>query len=347
MSARMRFVLGVLAAAGVLFVVNRDPEPEAAAAPHVAIAPASVARRADGKVAGTTMTAQQAADAAIEEGKRPDLVPLPEAAFREPIARYRAYAAGQARSLIRAADALLAAANRGSTARTATSRGATSSGTTSRGATSRGATSRGATSRGATSRGATSRAAARRARDAAFDHWLLVGAAYGALGDLDARITGALAALQRDPLDARAAARLATAARALPAALRKAELAPVDYAIRAHEILEDVQRDRMADATGVRATADGVAATREVIGTLHGLLAGRGDSLQTVDSRLTQLERTLALIRREHGAWPAPSSLPRAEHQRLLGQLGAALEALAHVPGALETTLPPTIPALR
>jgi len=129
--------------------------------------------------------------------------------------------------------------------------------------------------------------------------------------------------------------------------LRKAELAPVDYAIRAHEILEDVQRDRMADATGVRATADGVAATREVIGTLHGLLAGRGDSLQTVDSRLTQLERTLALIRREHGAWPAPSSLPRAEHQRLLGQLGAALEALAHVPGALETTLPPTIPALR
>ena len=332
MSARMRFVLGVLAAAGVLFVVNRDPEPEAAAAPHVAIAPASVARRADGKVAGTTMTAQQAADAAIEEGKRPDLVPLPEAAFREPIARYRAYAAGQARSLIRAADALLAAANRGSTARTATSRGATSSGTT---------------SRGATSRGATSRAAARRARDAAFDHWLLVGAAYGALGDLDARITGALAALQRDPLDARAAARLATAARALPAALRKAELAPVDYAIRAHEILEDVQRDRMADATGVRATADGVAATREVIGTLHGLLAGRGDSLQTVDSRLTQLERTLALIRREHGAWPAPSSLPRAEHQRLLGQLGAALEALANVPGALETTLPPTVPALR
>ena len=32
------------------------------------------------------MTAQQAADAAIEDGKRPDLVPLPESAFDEPIA---------------------------------------------------------------------------------------------------------------------------------------------------------------------------------------------------------------------------------------------------------------------
>jgi hypothetical protein len=306
MSVRMRLVLGVLAAAvvaaGVLVVVNRDPEPEAAAAPHQAIAPGRSAWRADGKVTGTTMTAQQAADAAIEDGRHPDLVPLPESAFNRPIARYRIYAAGQARGLIRAADAL---------------------------------------------RAATSRASARRARDAAFDHWLLVGAAYGALGDLDARITGALEALQRDPLDARAARRLASAARELPAALRHAELAPVEYAIRAHEILEDVQRDRMGDATGVRATADGVAATREVIATLHDVLAGRGDALQTVDSRLSQLETTLALIRREHGAWPAPSALARAEHQRLLGQLGAALEALANVPGALETTLPPAIPALR
>ena len=284
----MRLVIGVLAAAvvaaGALVVINRDPEPEAAAAPHVAIAPGASVKRADGKVAGTTMTAQQAADAAIEDGKRPDLVPLPESAFDGPIARYRVYAQRHARAL--------------------------------------------------------QRAARRHDVDRAFDHWLLVGAAYGALGDLETRIT--------DALDACTTRRGSPpAARGLPSALRHAELAPVDYAIRAHEILEDVQRDRMGDATGVRATADSVAATREVIATLHDLLAGRGDALQTVDSRLTQLETTLALIRREHGAWPAPASLPRAEHQRLLGQLGAALEALANVPGALETTLPPAIPALR
>jgi high-affinity iron transporter len=291
----MRLVIGVLVAAvvaaGVLFVVNRDPAHEADAAPHLAIAPGPSTKHADGKVTGTTMTAQQAADAAIEDGKHPDLVPLPESAFDRPIARYRAYAQRHARAL--------------------------------------------------------QRAARRRDFAGAFDEWLLIGAAYGALGDIETDITGALDALQRDPLDARAARNLAGAARALPAALRHAELAPADYAIRAHEILEDVQRDRMGDRTGVRAVADGVAATREVIATLHDVLAGRGDALQTVDSRLTQLEATLRLIRRERGAWPSPAALPSALHQRLLGQLGAALEALAQVPGALETSLPPTIPALR
>jgi high-affinity iron transporter len=174
-----------------------------------------------------------------------------------------------------------------------------------------------------------------------------MGAAYGALGDLDTQLTGALATLERDPLDRRAAASLAAGTRRLPAAVRTAALAPIDYAIRAHEILEDVERDRMDDSAGVRATADGVAATRVVVGTLHEVLAGRGDALQTVDTRLTQLERTLREIRREHGAWPAPDALPRAEHQRLLGQLGAALEALGGVPGALETSLPPKLPVLR
>ncbi|WP_169542332.1 hypothetical protein [Solirubrobacter soli] len=308
----------VVVAAGVLGIVNRDPEPEAAAAPHVAIAPGASSSRADGTVAGTKMSPQQAADAAVEDGKHPDLVPLPEAAFARPIARYRAYAVGQARALIREADALRAGSSRVAARRASDAL-----------------------------RAGSSRAAARRAADAAFDRWLLVGAAYGALGDLDARVTGALATLLRDPLDARAARSLAVAAHALPAALRHADLAPVDYAIRAHEILEDVQRDRLGDATGVRATADGVAATREVISTLHGVLAGRGDVLQTVDSRLTQLSATLTVIRRERGAWPAPSALPRAQRQRLLGQLGAALEALAGVPGALETSLPASIPALR
>ncbi|MDA0166903.1 hypothetical protein OM076_41965 [Solirubrobacter ginsenosidimutans] len=308
-----RLLVGVVVAAAVataaLVLINRDPEPTASAASHVAIAPGATSRGAGANVAGTSMTAQQAADAAIEDGKRPDLVPLPESAFNGPIARYRVYAVGEARALRRAATALQRAQRGGAAA--------------------------------------TRRAGARAAWGSAFDHWLLMGAAYGALGDLDSSLTSALARLERDPLNRSAARSLAAGARKLPAAVRKAELAPVDYAIRAHEILEDVQRDRMADPAGVRATADGVAATRTVIGTLHDLLAGRGDALQTVDTRLTQLEATLREIRHAHGAWPAPAALRDSEHQRLLGQLGAALEALANVPGALETTLPPKIPALR
>jgi hypothetical protein len=304
-----RLLVGVVVAAvvatAVLVLTNRDPEPAAVAAPHVAIAAGPSANRPDGTVAGTEMTPQQAADAAIEDGKRPDLVPLAESAFDAPIAHYRTYAAGEARRMGADAATLSRAARRGD------------------------------------------RAGARRAWGESFDDWLLVGAAYGALGDLDSSITGALDTLERDPLNTRAAASLAAGARRLPAAVRTADLAPVDYAIRAHEILEDVERDRMDDPAGVRATADGVAATRVVMGTLHDVLAGRGDALQTVDTRLTQLEGTLREIRHEHGAWPAPDALPRAEHQRLLGQLGAALEALARVPGALETTLPPKLPVLR
>ena len=186
-----------------------------------------------------------------------------------------------------------------------------------------------------------------RAWTEAFDRWLLVGAAYGALGDLDASITSSLDALERDPTSHAAAVRLAAATRTLPRAVQKAELDPVDYAIRAHEILEDVERDRMGDAAGVRATADGVRVTRTVIGTLQSVLAGRGDVLQVVDTRLTQLEATLAQIRRAHGAWPSPAALGVREHEQLTGKLGAALEALSGVPGALETSLPPKVPALR
>ncbi len=298
-------VTAAVLVAGALALINRDPASAPAVRPHVAIAPGASTPGPQGKVAGTTMTAQQAADAAIEDGVHPDLVPLPERAFDAPIARYRAYASGQAVRMGRAAAALQRAARRGD------------------------------------------RAAAQRAWSEAFDRWLLAGAAYGALGDLDARITGALDALQRAPLSRPDAARLAAAARRLPRAVRRADLAPLDYATRAHEILEDVQRDRLGDPAGVRATADGLAATRTVIGTLRGVLSGRGDVLQQVDTRLARLSDTLAGIRRRQGAWPAPAALPRAQRELLTGRLGAALEALAGVPGALETSLPPATPKLK
>jgi high-affinity iron transporter len=229
------------------------------------------------KVTGTTMTAKQVGDAAVEDGIHPDLVPLPESAFKAPIARYRAYAVRQAHAVIRAAD--------------------------------------------------------RRAWSAARDHWLLMGAAYGAMGDLETDVTTAI--------DEHDGPGLSAAARKLPAAVRKADLTPLDYAIRAHEILEDAQRDLFS----VRDTADGVAATRTVIGTLHDLLAGRGNVLQQVDSRLGRLEQALDQVRRAHGGWPEHPTQP--EHELLTGRLGAALEALAGVPGALETSLPPKIPAIR
>jgi hypothetical protein len=176
-------------------------------------------------------------------------------------------------------------------------------------------------------------AADRRDFTAARDHWLLMGAAYGAFGALETDVTTAI--------EDRDGPALSAAARRLPAAVRKAELTPLDYATRAHEILEDAQRDLFS----VRDTADGVAATRAVMGTLHDVLAGRGDVLQQVDSRLSRLEQALDQVRDAHGGWPAHPT--RSEHELLTGRLGAALEALAGVPGALETALPPKLPAIR
>ncbi len=289
MSAAVRIpglvVVAAVLVGGALYLIGRDPESPPARAAHLAIAPGASSPGRAGRVLGTTLSAQQAADAAIEDGRKPDLVPLAEHDFDRPIARYRAYALGQAHALLRAAR--------------------------------------------------------RREWAAARDRWLRAGAAYGALGALGDEIAADLDRLGAHGDDPAAARRLVAAARRLPSALRRADVSPLDYATRAHEILEDAQRDLFS----ARETADGVAATRTVIGTLRPVLSGRGDVLAQVDSRLARLSQTLSDIRRAHGDWPG--TLGRAERERLTGRLGAALEALAGVPGALETSLPPKLPALK
>jgi hypothetical protein len=97
----------------------------------------------------------------------------------------------------------------------------------------------------------------------------------------------------------------------------------------------------------VQATADSLAATREVIGTLRPVLRGRGDALPQVDTGMARLGARLATIRRAHGGrWPRLDQLSPAEREHLDGALGALLESLSGVPGSLETRLPPAIPTI-
>jgi hypothetical protein len=257
------------------------------------------------------------------------LTPLPAAAFERPIATYRAYARGEAAALAARASALTAALAAGDRGR--------------------------------------AQAAWQRA-DSAFQR---VGAAYGALGSLGDAIDGGAGGLPggvHDPhwsglrrieyglWSAHASPRtLASAGRELErsvAALRRvlatAPISPLVYATRAHEILEDVQRDQLGAGTpsdsGVRVAADGLAATRVVLGSLGTVLAGRGDALTQSRFWLRRLGATLARIRADHhGAYPPVSELGRAWRERLDGQLGAALEALRGIPGELETQLPPKV----
>jgi hypothetical protein len=77
------------------------------------------------------------------------------------------------------------------------------------------------------------------------------------------------------------------------------------------------------------------------------VLAGRGDAMAQSEYWLGRLSSTLQAIRAAHrGSWPRQAGLSRAERQRLDGGVGAALEALAHIPEELETTRPPVIPRL-
>jgi high-affinity iron transporter len=274
------------------------------------------------KIAGTDASPREVADAAsgvpVNGNPRGENSLVPESAFDGPIAAYRRYSARQAAAMATRVTALRDAL------------------------------------------AADDRAEARRAWAQVYERYLLIGAAYGALGDLDAAITADRLALERglwrdEPLSALrpVATRLARHVRQLRRTVPKIEITPLDYAIRAHEILEDAQRDMLSGAAapysgaGVRATAASVDATDAVVATLRPLLATHG-AIASVEAGLLNLHRELDSIHRAHGgAWPPLDTLSRSERQHLNGRLGAGLEILAGVPHALETQYPPQIPELR
>jgi len=130
-------------------------------------------------------------------------------------------------------------------------------------------------------------------------------------------------------------------------------ISPLNYATRAHEILEDAQRDLLSgmdvqwSGEGVLGTAAGLAATDEVIHTLLRLLNGRENTLAEVQDELLLLGQALDKVRREHhGSWPTLSELTIAQRDLLNGTLAGALGALELVPGTLETTPIPVIPSI-
>jgi iron uptake system EfeUOB component EfeO/EfeM len=141
--------------------------------------------------------------------------------------------------------------------------------------------------------------------------------------------------------------------RALRHVIPTLAITPLDYATRAHEILEDAQRDLLSGVDvpwsqeGVLATAAGIQATEEVINTLRPLLDGRENVIEVVDTGLLHLQIVMSQLRREHGGqYPTLAQLTERQSEVLNGTLGGTLEALSQVPGALETRLPVKIPPL-
>jgi iron uptake system EfeUOB component EfeO/EfeM len=278
------------------------------------------------EIAGPTGSADRTAN-------QSEVAPVPVAAFRRPVAAYRAYATKQARAMTVPVRTLIADLRSGD------------------------------------------RRGAQAAWNRAYVRYLLLGAAYGALGDLDQAIDGEPGGLPKGVHDPGFtglhrverelwvgtptakivpwALRLQRDVAKLPRAIAKLEITPLDYATRAHEILEDAQRDQLSgvaapwSGAGVAATAAGLQATDRVIATLDTALSGRDSTQQTVTSQLLALHRTLHRVRADHqGRYPRLNDLTAPERAQLNGSLGAALEALSLVPGTLETARPPTIKAI-
>jgi hypothetical protein len=218
------------------------------------------------------------------------------------------------------------------------------------------------------------RAGARSAWQATWSSYLHLGAVYGLFEALNQEIDGMPAGLIADAADPHfsglhrlemglwsgAAPRsllpiadaLARNLRSLRAALPSVQITPLEYATRAHEILEDAQRDLLSgthvpwSGQGVLGTAAGLDATEEVFHTLQPLLSGRENTEAEVRSELGLLSSAIAQIRHNHRGWPALTQLSTHEHELLNGTLAGALAALELLPGTLETKTPTPTPQL-
>jgi hypothetical protein len=279
------------------------------------------------------------------QGPVSDLTPLPVAAFDRPVARYRHYAEHWAARLHHDVGPLRAALESGN------------------------------------------RTDARHAWETAFSDYLHLGAVYGLLpGDLNDQLAGTpgligdphFVGLHRiemglwtsEPVRSLVAlaTKLSHAVRRLQAELPTAsvdpssprqELArglvavdvdPLDFVLRAHEILEDAARDLMSgvdvpwSGEGVLGTAAGVAATKELMSTLEPLMTGRGDAYGTSEYWLGRLGRALDSVERPDGRWPTLHELTPRQLALIDGTLAGTLTALEQVPGTLETVNPPIFP---
>lgn len=218
------------------------------------------------------------------------------------------------------------------------------------------------------------RAGARSAWQATWSSYLHLGAVYGLFGDLNQEIDGMPNGILAGAADPHfsglhrlemglwsgaspdslvpVADALVRNLQSLREMLPSVQISPLEYATRAHEILEDAQRDLLSgthvpwSGQGILGTTAGLDATEEVFHTLQPLLSGRENTEAEVRSELGLLRSAIAQIRHNHAGWPALTQLSMREHGLLNGTLAGALGALELLPGTLETKTPAPIPRL-
>jgi high-affinity iron transporter len=202
-----------------------------------------------------------------------------------------------------------------------------------------------------------------------------IGAAYGAFGDLDAVVNGRPAGLpdgvrsadftglhrvelalweRRSTRDAlRPAAQLARAVARMRAQVAKLEIDPLEYSLRAHEILEDGihlqlsgQASPWSGAALVALRAQ-VRGTAVVLDTLQPLIARRDstDALPRARRALRRLSTAIGRLERDDGSLPRWDRLGQRDRERIDGLAAGAAEHLAYVPELIDPR--PARPAQR
>jgi high-affinity iron transporter len=202
-----------------------------------------------------------------------------------------------------------------------------------------------------------------------------IGAAYGAFGDLDAAVNGRPAGLPggirsadftglhrielalwerhstRDA--ARRAAELSHAVARMRAQVARLEIDPLEYSLRAHEILEDAIHLQLSGQASpwsgsalvaLRAQVDG---TGVVLDTLAPLISRRdsSDALPQARRALRRLSGELRRLRRADGSLPRWDRLGQRDRERVDGLAAGAAEQLAYVPELIDPR--PARPAQR
>ena len=207
--------------------------------------------------------------------------------------------------------------------------------------------------------------AARRAWLDADSTYESIGAAYGAFGELDARIDGEPAGLSggtaspdftglhrielalfgrgsvadAEPYVSGLAVDVRTLRREVPGLA----IEPLEYVLRGHEVFEgalDLQLTGRASpwsSDALVALDSNLRGTRVVIGTLRPLIEPREPLLMgRIERSLDALAKTLSGLAGAGGTMPRWDRLPAAEKTLVAGRVAAAAEELAYVPAVVD-----------
>jgi iron uptake system EfeUOB component EfeO/EfeM len=195
-----------------------------------------------------------------------------------------------------------------------------------------------------------------------------IGAAYGAFGQLDARINGLPGGLQGGVRSSRFTGlhrielalwgrrslrdaapyvpRLRRDVSRLRARVGTMKIDALDFGLRAHEVLEDSLQLQLAGraspwaSSALTALASNISGTRVVLGGLERIAgATNGYPVALARKRLDVLSAALGRLRRD-GRYPRWDSLPQRERERISGLTAAAAEQLAFVPGLVDPRPP-------